>query len=156
MKKEGVASLIFVTMTHRLYIRAGPSTLEAGQVTTTTLLPPLHSGRRPPPDLEPGCTVRVQEKRQEKRQRGADALIRVTRVGGEVHVHEDDADSYPGDLRETLGPQPRSARYRATRRSPVRTLATTADGRARRGPHELPPSGPDECPTTGSAKFAVA
>lgn len=37
-------ALIFVTMTHRLCIRAGPSTLEAGRITTTTPLPSLHSG----------------------------------------------------------------------------------------------------------------
>lgn len=49
-------------------------------------------------------------------------------------------DRHPGNLFVTLNSQPRglpsrSARYRATRQSPVRTLATAAD----EGPHELPP-----------------
>lgn len=40
--------IFMLTMTHRLCIRAGPSTLEAGRVTTlmTTLLPPVHAGLR--------------------------------------------------------------------------------------------------------------
>lgn len=77
-RREGVAALIFVTMTHRLCIRAGPSTLEAGRVTTTTtttlLLPPLHSGRRPLPAPISGrdaLSAREKKKAQEERNRYA-------------------------------------------------------------------------------------
>ncbi|KYM81497.1 hypothetical protein ALC53_08061 [Atta colombica] len=40
-------------MTHRLCIRARPSTLEAGRITTTTLLPSLHSGSSSSTDRRP-------------------------------------------------------------------------------------------------------
>lgn len=145
-------------MTHRLCIRAGPSTLEAGRVTTTTLLPPLHSGSssscadRRPIGLLPAL-LRVTEERDALPLRAAEPSPREgekkNRFSLGRHVVTATPPSPSSILTRDilLGSRPkRSGRYRATRRSPVRTLAATADGGAHQGPHELPSPGAPSVP----------
>lgn len=121
--------MIFMTMTHRLCIRAGPSTLEAGRVTTlvTTLLPTLHAGRR--------------------FSRSRDALFATGRTS---RAWGNDLSLFP------LRRHPR--RRRLSEKSPPAAFGdreapgiarltgvlserwpVAADGRARRGPHEFSP-----------------
>lgn len=162
-----------MTMTHRLCIRAGPSTLEAGRVTTTTTLPPLHYGRRPPPaDLQPSdARARAGETHFPQGSEEGKALFAPRESSPAIGL-EDEAEravvattttpTTPSGLALRSGEPPpaysarrfakrRDHRYRATRRSPARTLAAAADGRTRRGPHEFsllrtqpraPPLGP--------------
>lgn len=123
-----------LTMTHRLCIRAGPSTLEAGRVTTltTTLLPPVHCR----------SSILAAEKRlallatgRTRRARRSDLLPSsvVTR------------DFFPLPSSPSIIPCPgkillqrlANAKRQVSRDSPE--SCSNADGRARRGPHEFPP-----------------
>lgn len=145
--------IFMLTMTHRLCIRAGPSTLEAGRVTTlmTTLLPPVHAG------------LRSSRPRRDSHSSQQDALAaREETISFPLPSSVVTRDFFRCRRRRRLFPfreksscsawRTRSARYRATRRSPVRTLT---DGPAE-APTSFLPSGPHRRPTVGFAKFAVA